>query len=142
MAKAKKTGGKKKGGAKAATTDAPKIIGAKGGIPQGALLNEVLLTMEDDLRVSKKQGQDFIESLKSAVEKELMSGRPVNLFGMVKVVPRFHTKGQREVNETFGDPTSKKVVKKYPAKVSVKVTPLKPVKDALPTVAKMQKVVG
>lgn len=132
----------KKGGAKAATTDAPKIIGAKGGIPQGALLNEVLLTMEDDLRVSKKQGSDFVESLKSAIEKELMAGRPVNLFGMVKIVPRFHTKGQREVNEVFGDPTSKKVIKKYPAKVSVKVTPLKPVKDALPSVAKLQKVVG
>lgn len=134
----KKSSSKKK----AAATGTPSIIVAKGGLTQGKLAEEVLFAMEDDLRVSKKQGADFIASMKAVIERQLAEGQPVNLFGLVKIAPRLHTKGERMVNSEFGNPESPKVKKKYPAKVSVKVTALKPVKDALPSVQKMQKVVG
>ena len=119
----------------AAATDVPKIITTKGGLTQGALLGEVLATMEDDLRISRKQGKDFVDSLVACVEREINAGSPVNLFGLVKVSPRFHTKGQREVFKVFGDPTSGKMTKKYPAKVSIKATVMKRVKDVLPSAA-------
>jgi nucleoid DNA-binding protein len=136
MAKAKDK--KKK---KAGETDAPKIVTMKGGLTQAQFASEVLVTMEDDLRISKAQARDFIDSLKAVTERELGEGNPVNLFGLVKISPRFHTKGQRMVNEVFGDPESKKIVKKYPAKVTVKATVFKAVKDALPSVAKLGKLI-
>lgn len=139
MAKSKS---KSKSKAKKPVTDAPQTIAAKGGFTASALMKETLMTMEDDTRISKKQAADFSESISAVIEKALSEGQPVNLFGFVKLVPRMHTKGVRQVNEIFGDPTSKKVTKKYPAKVSVKATVMKKSKEALPTVQKMQKVVG
>lgn len=128
--------------AKKATTEAPQIITMKGGLPVGKFVDEILLMMEDDLRISKKQSKDFTDSLVAVVERELGEGNPVNLFGLVKITPRLHTKGVREVNSVFGDKDSPKVNKKYPAKVSLKVGQgifTKKVKDALPSVAKLQK---
>lgn len=131
--------GGKKSKSKAAETDVPKIIGMKGGLAAGQLAAEVVATMEDDLRVSKKQARDFVDSLLAVVEREINEGNPVNLFGIVKLVPRFHTKGQREVFKVFGDPESGKQMKKYPAKVSIKATIPKRIKDALPSAAKLGK---
>lgn len=105
--------------AAASESTAPKIVIMKGGITPAALTGAVLATMEDDLRISKKQAADFVESLGAVVEECLALGDPVNLWHMAKLVPRLHTKGEREVNEVFGDPTSKKVKKKYPAKVTL-----------------------
>jgi nucleoid DNA-binding protein len=136
MAKTKTKKGKSKA---AAPTDAPKIVGMKGGLPVGGLVSEILAMMEDDLRISKKSAKDFTESLVAVVEREISEGNPVNLFGLVKVTPRFHTKGQREVFKEFGNPESGKHMKKYPAKVSVKATPSKKIKDALPSAAKLGK---
>jgi hypothetical protein len=142
----KKKGGKKKGGAKTeAANDAPKIIVAKGGLPVGKLIEEVLFTMEEDLRISKKAATDFKDSLVVVVEREIAEGNPVNLFGLVKIVPRLHTKGSRMVNKEFGNPESPKVKKNYPAKVTYKTGQsifMKPLKEAMPTVQKMQKKVG
>ena len=45
--------------------------------------------------------------------RELQEGNPVNLFGLVKIVPRYHTKGERMVNKEFGNPDSPKVKKVY-----------------------------
>lgn len=120
--------------AKAAKTplEAPKTIAMKGGLTQKQLVQEALFVMEDDLRLSKAQAADFIESLKAVIEREITEGNPVALFGFLKLVPRLHTKGKREVNKVFGDPESGKTVKTYPAKVSLKVTILKPLKDILP----------
>lgn len=137
----KKKGSKKKSSA-ATENEAPKIITAKGGMSQSQLLDATLAMMEQENYIPKKAGRDFVESLKAVVAQEVGKGNPVNLFGLVKVSPRFHTKGQREVNETFGDPESKKVTKKYPAKVSIKATVFKIVKDSLPGAAKMSKAVG
>lgn len=138
MAKAK-AGSKKK---KETTTDAPKIIAAKGGLTSANLVKETIFRMEDDLRISNKAGRDFMESMVAAVEEHLEQGQPVNIGGLVKLTPRLHTKGQRLVNEIFGDPESKKVTKKYPAKVTLKATVMKRAKDALPTVQKLQTALG
>ncbi|MEO6068111.1 MAG: hypothetical protein ABIQ41_09050 [Gemmatimonadales bacterium] len=132
----------KKKKAAAQVSDAPRIIAAKGGLTQSALLVEALARMEDDLRVTKKQGKDFIESLLAAVDEEISKGRPVNLFGMVKLVPRYHTAGSREVLKEFGVADSGKMTKKYKPKVTLKATLFKRVKDQLPGATKMQKVVG
>lgn len=118
--------------AKPAVTEAPKIVAMKGGMTQKQLVQEALFTMEDDLRISKAQAADFVESLKAVIEREINEGNPVALFGFLKLVPRLHTKGKREVYKVFGDPESGKVTKTYPAKVSLKVTILKPLKDILP----------
>jgi nucleoid DNA-binding protein len=135
----KKSSSKKKSGG---ATEAPVTITAKGGLAQGKLLDEVLFTMEDELRISKKAGKDFMDSLVVTIERELAEGRPVNIGGLVKLSPRLHTKGERMVNSEFGNPESPKVKKKYPAKVSLKATVMKKAKDALPTVQKLQKIVG
>lgn len=141
MAKSKAKS-KSKAKAKKPVTDAPQIIAAKGGLTASQLVKETLLMMEDDLRISKKQATDFTESITAVIEKALSEGQPVNLFGFVKLVPRLHTKGQRLVNEEFGNPESPKVMKKYPAKVSLKATVVKKAKEALPQVPKMQKALG
>lgn len=135
----KRTSSSKK---KASTNGAPQTITAKGGLAQGKLLDEVLFTMEDDLRVSKKAGKDFMDSLIAVIERELGEGNPVNIGGIVKLSPRLHTKGERMVASVFGDPTSPKVKKKYPAKVSLKATVMKRAKEALPTVQGLQKKLG
>lgn len=125
-------------------TGAPQIITAKGGLTAAQFMNEVLFTMEDDLRLSKKQAKDFSDSLVAVVERELGEGKPINLFGLVKIAPRLHTKGTRSVNTVFGDPESPKTTKKYPAKISLKTGQgifSKKVKDALPSVQKLQKVI-
>lgn len=123
-------------------TDPPKLIAAKGGLTGAQLLTETLLMMEDETRISKKAGRDFMDSMVAVVEQRLGEGEPVNIFGLVKLVPRLHTKGVRMVNEEFGNPESKKIKKTYPAKVSVKATVFKRVKDALPSVQKLTKKVG
>ena len=136
----KKTAAAKPKAAEAATstnTDAPKIIAMKGGLTAKQLIQEALFTMEDDLRLSKAQSLDFVASLTAVIDREIQDGNPVNLFGYLKVIPRFHTKGKRQVYKVFGDPTSGKVTKNYPAKVSLKVSILKPLKDSLPNAAKL-----
>jgi hypothetical protein len=130
---------------KAEAGGAPQIITMKGGLPVGKLLDEVLFTMEDELRISKKAAKDFQESLIAVVEREIAEGRPVNVFGLVKIAPRLHTKGERMVNSEFGNPESPKTKKKYPAKVSLKTGQGifgKRVKDALPSAQKLQKIAG
>ena len=137
MATATKKKAAPKAEAPAANADAPKIIAMKGGLTAKQLVQEVLYTMEDELRLSKAQSADFIASLTAVIDREISDGNPVNLFGYLKLVPRFHTKGKRQVFKVFGDPTSGKVTKNYPAKVSLKVSILKPLKDSLPNAAKL-----
>jgi len=129
---------KPKAAAEAQTnSDAPKIVAMKGGLTAKQLVSEALFTMEDDLRLSRAQALDFVASLTAVIDREIQDGNPVNLFGYLKVIPRFHTKGKRQVYKVFGDPTSGKVTKNYPAKVSLKVSILKPLKDSLPNAAKL-----
>lgn len=119
---------------------APQIIAAKGGLTAAQFLTEINSTLDEPL--SRRQLRDLQVSIESVVVNELEQGNPVNLFGLVKIVPRLHTKGTRMVNEEFGNPESKKVKKSYKSKVSLKVGQgifTKKVKDALPTVQKLQK---
>lgn len=136
----------KKAAATTAASTAPKIINAKGGLAPGGLTAEILATMEDDLRISKAQAKDFVDSLVAVVEQQLQEGKPVNLFHLVKLVPRYHTKGTRDVFKVFGDPESGKVKKNYPAKVSLALragTHMSRAKAAeiLPNAAKMARIV-
>lgn len=137
MAKKKTTKGKK---AKTTAVTTPQIKPSKDTMSQAELLRETVAVMDDP--VSIKQRKDFLDSMKSVIDDAISEGRAVNMFGLVKLTPRLHTKGVREVNEVFGDPTSKKVKKNYAAKTTLKVTALKPLKDALPNANKMAKKVG
>jgi hypothetical protein len=137
VAKKKTTKGKK---AKTTAVTTPQIKPSKDTMSQAELLRETVAVMDDP--VSIKQRKDFLDSMKSVIDDAISEGRAVNMFGLVKLTPRLHTKGVREVNEVFGDPTSKKVKKNYAAKTTLKVTALKPLKDALPNANKMAKKVG
>ena len=132
----KKTAAKKGDGS-------PQIIVAKGGLSASQFLKEVNFTLDEPLKAG--QLRDLQNSLEAVVEKELGKGRPVNLYGLVKIVPRLHTKGERMVNKEFGNPESPKVKKTYKAKVSLKATQgifSKKIKDAMPSVQKLQKTIG
>lgn len=143
MAKGKvKKSGKKAKGDKG---NAPQIIAAKGGKTQKELLDDVLRTMEEENWITKKQGKDFADSLVAVVEREISEGQPVNLFGLVKIVPRLHTAGEREVYKEFGNPDSGKIIKKVKAKTSLKTGQGifgKKVKDAIPSTSKLAKALG
>lgn len=139
---ATKKKGKKNSKAKTAS-DEPKIVAAKGGLTAAQFANEVNYTMDEPL--SRAQLKDLTASIEAVTVEQLKEGNPVNLFGLVKVVPRLHTKGVRMVNKEFGNPESGKVKKTYKAKVSLKGSQgifTKKIKDALPTVQKLQKKVG
>ncbi|SRR5580765_47251 len=118
-------------------SDAPKIIAMKGGLTQNQLVQEALFTMEDELRISKAAAADFVASLQAVIDREITDGNPVNLFGYVKITPRLHTRGKRMVYKVFGDPGSGKVSKTYPAKTSLKLAALKPLKDVQPAATKL-----
>lgn len=136
MAKAK-TKSKK---SKKKNDGAPQILAAKGGLTAAAFLHEVNFTLDEPLR--KSQLRDLQKSIEAVVEKELSEGNPVNLFGLVKIVPRLHTKGERMVNKEFGNPASPKVKKVYKAKTSFKTGQgifTKKVKDSMPSVQKLTK---
>lgn len=141
---ATKTKGKKnsktKKGKKAVDATLPQIIVMKGGPTAAQLLNEVNVLMDNPLTNAQKK--DFNICLEQIVQDHLVEGDPVNLFGLVKISPRLHTAGERMVNKEFGNPESPKVKKKYKAKVTLKVGQgifTKKIKDALPTVQKLQK---
>lgn len=127
---------------KAAPKTTPQIVASKGGLTQSQLLASVLETMEPENWISKKAGRDFVDSLQAVVQDALSEGEPVNVFGIVKLTPRYHTAGKREVYKEFGNPESGRVTKTYKPKVSLKATILKTMKDALPNAAKMAKAVG
>lgn len=132
--KTKKATSKKKGNV-ASSNGAPQIKPAASTMTAVELVREAVMAMDEPM--SQRQRVDFTNCLKAVVDEAVADGRGVNLFGLVKIVPRFHTKGVREVFKEFGNPESGKVKKTYPAKVSVKATVLKTVKDALPTPNKM-----
>ena len=139
MAKAKKS--KKKTTKK--DDGAPTIIASKGGLTAAAFLKEVNFELDEPL--TGKALRDLQVCIEAVAERELSEGNPVRLFGLVQIVPRLHTRGERMVNKEFGNPESPKVKKKYPAKISLKSGQgifSKKVKDALPSVQKLQKRTG
>lgn len=140
MAKTK-TKTKKKAGKKNDGT--PQILAAKGGLTASQFLKEVNFTLENPLKAADLR--DLQQSIEAVVREQLEEGNPVNLFGLVKIVPRLHTKGERMVNSEFGNPDSKKVKKTYKAKTSFKTGQgifTKKVKDNMPSVQKLTKKLG
>jgi hypothetical protein len=125
--------------------DKPIRVQPKGNTVSGAsLLTDTLLRMEDDLRISKKQGRDFVDSLEVAITEAISAGKPVNLFGLVKITPVLVTGGVAQVNKEFGNPESGKIKKTYKAKVVFKAGQgvfMKPLKEALPSVQKLHKTI-
>jgi uncharacterized protein YwlG (UPF0340 family) len=133
---------KKAKGTKASENGKPQIIVSKGADTQANLLKRVLATMEQENWITAKQGKDFVESLRAVVESDISEGKPVNLFGLVRITPRLHTAGQREVYKEFGNPESGKTIKKVKAKVTLKTGQGifgTEVKRALPSVQKLTK---
>ncbi len=126
--------------AQAPTNSAPQIKPSKDTMTATELVQTAIFDMNDPL--SKRQARDFTDALQANIAAALGDGRAVNLFGLLKIVPRFHTKGEREVYKEFGNPESGKVKKKYPPKVTLKLTALKKLKDSSPTANKMAKKVG
>lgn len=121
----------------------PQIIAAKGGLTASQFLKEVNFTLDEPLKPA--QLRDLQNSIEAVVVAQLAEGNPVNLFGLVKIVPRLHTKGERMVNKEFGNPESPKVKKTYKAKTSFKSGQgifTKKVKDAMPSVQKLAKKLG
>lgn len=130
---------------KAKESEKPQIIAAKGGDTQAQFLKRILATMDEGNWITSTQAKDFVESLKAVVLDDLEHGKPVNMFGLVKIVPRLHTAGEREVFKVFGDPESGKTIKKVKSKVSLKTGQgifTKAVKDALPNPQKLAKLMG
>ncbi len=131
---------KKKSEAKPADSSLPQIIAMKGGLTAAQFMAEVNAMMDEPL--ARAQVRDLQLSIEAVVEKELSEGNPVNLFGLVKIAPRLHTKGERMVNKEFGNPDSPKVKKVYKAKTSFKSGQgifTKKVKDAMPSAQKLAK---
>lgn len=133
---------KKKGGAEKPDTrinpDAPKILESKQTIPVSTLIRDAMNTMDGDF-ITSKQARAFLTAYTEIVEAHVKAGRKVNLLGLVQIVPRYHTPGTRMVNEEFGNPESKKIKKRYKAKVSLKYKPSLKLKASMPTPARVQK---
>jgi len=118
----------------------PQIIESKGGLSASQFLRAMNSQLDSPL--THKQLSDLKATVEMVVSEELSKGEPVNLFGLVKIVPRLHTAGERMVNSEFGNPESPKVKKKYAAKISLKATQgifTTAVKSSLPTVRTLAK---
>lgn len=102
-----------------------------GTVTQAELKKRTLAAMEDDLRIPAKNASDFIESLAASVEEAMEAGDKVSLFGLVTLTPvGVPAKPKRKGT----DPRSgeERVFDPVPAKVKVRATVGKRVKDALP----------
>ena len=102
-------------------------------VSQSDLLGRTLALMEEDTQIRRAQGKDFMESLAVAIEQALAEGQAVNIAGIVKLTPKFREGGKREVLKEFGNPAAGKMMKNFPAKVSITARALKRAKDALPS---------
>lgn len=101
-------------------------------ITQAQLLTRTLETMEDDLRIPKKNAQDFIESLRAVIEEEIAEGNRVPLFKIVTITPvGVPAKPKRKVADR-DNPGEEKWADPTPAKVRVKALPSPVVKGAAP----------
>ena len=130
----------KKGKKSSAPLSEPQIIESKGGLTASQFIREINTTLDEPLTLA--QLRDLKATVEMVVTEQLQAGEPVNLFGLVKIVPRLHTAGERMVNSEFGNPESPKVKKKYPAKVTFKATQgifTSAVKQSIPSVRALTK---
>lgn len=101
-------------------------------LTQAQLLAATLETMDDDLQISRKQARDFIESASAVVEEALADGQKVALFGLVTLTPSYKAAKPRRKGI---DPRTQeeRTYDAQPAKVRLRSTPGKRLKDALPS---------
>lgn len=100
-------------------------------LSQAALRREVLEIMEPELKISDKAAKDFVNSLSAVVQEAIGEGRKVSLFGIVNLNTGFKlAKPKRKgTDPRTGEETT---FKAQPAKVTVRATVAKAIKDALP----------
>lgn len=100
-------------------------------VTQATVLNEALDAMEEDLRITKTQAKDFIESIAAVVEEHLASAEKVSLLGLTVFTPSFVlAKPKRKgVNPRTGEA---RMLDPRPAKLRVKASVPKRFSDALP----------
>lgn len=101
-------------------------------LSQAALLNEAISVMEPEYKVTKKAAKDFVESITAVVEEHLENGEKVALLGLATLTPVYRAaKPKRKgVDPRTGE---EKVLDPRPAKIALKATPSKRLKDALPS---------
>ena len=101
-------------------------------ITQSQLLDRTLETMEDELRIPKKNAADFVASLRAVVEEVIEEGLKVPLFKIVTINPTgVPAKPKRKVPDRE-NPGQEKWADPQPAKLRVKATVGTSIKDALP----------
>lgn len=92
--------------------------------------SEILAHIADETELSRKEVQSVIDSLSGLIEKNLKSRGPgyFNLPGLmkIKVVKKPATKARKGINPFTGEET---VFKAKPARKTVKVLPLKGLKE-------------
>ena len=115
------------------TTERKSPVAKAKTISQTELLRRTLALMEEENFIQQRVGRDFMESMAQAVENALEAGEAVSIAGVVKLTPRFREGGMREVLKEFGNPSAGKVKKRFPNKMTLKATPLKRAKVALPS---------
>ena len=100
-------------------------------ITQAQLLNSVLDTMEEEYRIPKANAKDFIASLTAVVKDELAEGNAVPLFGIVRITPSgVPAKPKRKGTDRLTG--EDKTFDPVPAKIRVKASVAKAIKDELP----------
>lgn len=100
-------------------------------VTQAELRRRMLESMEEDLRISPKQAKDVVDSLSAAVCGALNEGDKVSLFGIVTLTPVFRlAKPKRKGTDRITG--EEKTLDPVPAKVAIRATASKRVKDALP----------
>ena len=120
----------------------PQIIESKGGLTAAQLLREINSSLDEPLTLAALR--DLKATVEMVVSEEVAAGRPVNLFGLVKIdrpslAHCWRAHGQFRIRGTLSRPRSKK---KYPAKVTFKATQgifMMAVKQSVPTIKVMQK---
>ena len=98
-------------------------------VTQAELRRRVLEAMEDDLRVTPKQGKDFVDSLFAVVTEALEEGSKVSLFGIVNLKPVYVF--PRKAGKRLDPRTNEEVsYASKPASVTVRAQVPKKIKDS------------
>lgn len=101
-------------------------------LTQSQLTDEALDLMDDGLKISKRQANDFLESARAAIEQNLNEGKKVSVWGIVILNQGFKLAKPRRkgMNPRSGQ---EEWLKAQPDKVTLKASVAKRLKDALPS---------
>lgn len=102
-----------------------------GKVTKNQLIDLALDAMEDDLKITKKQAKDFVESAHAAVMEQLEKGMDIVVFDFANLKPDFVLKRPKRM---AANPRTGEVEEQAarPEKVRIKVTANKRMKDAVP----------